>query len=83
MQMHELTHPIAAQLLQYVQHGRISCSDDNPSNAYPNEQGYPRCTRCFLLGFANNVLEYQYVGFSIEIAVRVGHEVNEPKWKVE
>jgi chorismate mutase len=31
------------------EHERTSCSDENQSNAYRNEMGYPRCARCYLL----------------------------------
>lgn len=31
------------------EHGRTSCSDEDPSNWYQNGQGYVRCIRCSLL----------------------------------
>lgn len=53
-------------LLSFVEHGRTSCSDENPSNAHVNEAGYPRCNRCALLKFGSWDAE------STEVTVDVG-----------
>lgn len=31
------------------EHDRTQCSDDNPINAYANDKGVHRCTRCILI----------------------------------
>lgn len=36
-------------IMAMVPHDRTSCSDDDPSNAYPNRSGNYRCARCMLL----------------------------------
>lgn len=36
-------------IMAMIPHDRTSCSDDDPSNAYPNRAGTYRCARCMLL----------------------------------
>ena len=49
-------------------HDRTSCTDEDIflENAYPNDMGYPRCTRCYLMlnaGMDTDKLDMEIVIF--------------------
>lgn len=39
----------APYFLPFIEHGRISCNDENVSNAYIDNGDLPRCTRCYII----------------------------------
>ena len=61
--------------LEVIGHGRTSCSDEDPSNAYPNDHGVPRCVRCALLyAKRNGSFLYPLASFSITAHITYKYE---------
>ena len=65
---------VRSQLLPFMQHERMSCSDENPSNAYTTQgrNGNPRCAKCFLQ--ALQLSDLQNVEFSLQGRYLPEHE---------
>lgn len=55
-------------LLSLMEHGRTSCSDENPVNGYFNEHGVPRCNKCALIKLESYSLGD--VEITVDISVR-------------
>jgi len=56
-------------ILALFEHGRTSCSDENPSNGYYEPQGYARCNKCQLIEILNNDFNNEFeVTFQINIS---------------